>query len=791
MKKTICLLLLSIVMGLFAHEWDFTKEDCGWIAMKALETKVTSDGLELTFNGEQLSLWCEKMDFSPKDLEYLELRYVAEGEVKGNGGNMFFGTKAVPKINNDAKFFMPAIVADGKEHTAYTMLSEGRSKDAWRNAETIFSMRLNLATRFTGRMLLKSIRLLSREELRSDKKWPPVNSKEWVFNGTNAGWDKSRNLNATEAPDGLVLDLTGSHSNIEVRGIEVAPKGADFMQIEYVAREIPASTTGQLYFATETVPALREAAKFAVGSLKGDGKPHTHFINLHNGKAGELWENAKAITRLRLDLVNQFPGKVKITAIRLVDGELYWKEQEKKYSHLGIPARINSELPETSSAGGSKPVQNSDASGFTSPMTSPEGGSKHQGTNYLRTVFFLEAIPEINLLQTVCDDKLVAVWLNGRKIDHQWSAYWRNGDSVEIPKEFFKTGKNALCMAYENASGIGGLMLDLQMVFSNGRHQVVTPAEGVGFTEQPDADWTKPEYDCKWAKVETFPGPPASPWTNVIPQYTTISSLNGNVEVTCRVINECEVEATFRGAPALAGTEIIHGTYTTANSALTRSISGTIHELGGVLHPDGSVTIRFSPTNMTLYGPAQQGKWSFGVYGRSTTGNRVVEVSSPERVVPGETAVLKLARTVAGPVPMLNGKPFYFNILTCHQYKQQFSVPSGMEGKNSPFNVVAARAGGSWETDWWKGPDQYDFSGVDRMLSRLMDLYPDSMLGVYVWCQPATWYEKLYPDRISRANDGSKYAYYVSTVTFSDPDVRADAQRALTAFVNHCEKYFG
>ena len=748
------------------------------------------EGLELTFNGECPSLLCKKMNFSPKGFEYLELKYIAEGGLKGNSGNLLFGTKTVPNFNDNAKFYMPAIVADGREHTAYVMLFYGRGQEAWKSAEAVTSMRLELASRFTGRLLVKSIRLLSRDGVRASLKWPPADSKEWVLNGTNAGWDKTRNLTATETPDGLVLDLTGPHSNIEIRDIEIAPHGADFMQIDYVATGIPASTNGQLYFATDTAPALSESAKYAVGSLKGDGQPHTLFINLHNGKAGELWEKAKSITRLRLDLVNQFPGKIRITAIRLVDGELYWKDLEKKYAPLGIPVRIPSEIPEKP-AETSKVVLDSNAPQFASPMTSPAGGSKYQGINYLRTDFTLEAIPDLNLLQTVCDDKVEAIYLNGHKLDHKWSSYWRNEDSVEIPRELFRIGKNALCMAYENASGIGGLMLDLQMVLPNGRHLVVTPAEGIGSTEKPDQDWTTPEYECKWPKVETRPGPPASPWTNAIPRYISIKTLNGKVEITGRVIKECEVEVTFRGTPPLSETERIYGNYTTANGTLVCSLSGTIQELDGALNPDGCVTIRFSPYKMTLYGPAHQGCWSFGVYERSASGQKVLEVASPERAVPGENAVLKLSRTATGPVPMLNGNPFYFNILTSHQYKHQFTVSSGMEGKGSPFNVVAVRAGGASETDWWKGPDQYDFSGVDRMLSQLMELYPDSMLGVYVWCHPANWYEKLYPERISRADDGSKVGYYVSTVTFSDPDVRADAQRALTAFVTHCEKYFG
>ena len=791
MRNTICFLLLVMAMGLCAQEWDFTQGNSGWKPAKNLEMKETPEGLELTFNGEYPCFLGENMEFSSAEYDYLELKYVAEGKVENNGGIMFFGTKAVPKLNEDAKFYMPGIVADGKEHTALTTLFSGKGTPIWKNNETIVtSIRLDLVSRFKGKMLLKSIRLLSRDGLRAAKKWPPVNSKEWVFNGTNAGWDKTRNLTATLTPDGMELDLTGTYSNIEIREIEVAPQGADFMQIDYVATGIPSATSGQLFFATDTAPVLNEAAKFAVGSLKGDGKPQTHFVNLHNGGAGKLWENAKAITGMRLDLVNQFPGKVLIKSIRLVDGELYWKERDKKYAHLGISARIKSEMPDVSAVQ-SRIMQDPNAPKFASPMTSPAGGSYFQGINYIRTEFTLDAIPVKNLLQSMCDDQIAELYLNGNKVQNKWSDFWRTEDSLEIPKEYFKTGKNALCVAYENTGSIGGLMLDLQLVLPNGQYLVVTPAQGVGTTKKPAEEWTNLDFECTWEKVETRPGPPASPWTNTIPEYTSIKALNGKVELALRPLEECDVEVTFRSTTPFAEDDKFFGKYTTLGGSLISNVSGTIKELGGKLNADGSAVIRFSPYKMPLYGVSQKGRWTFGIYGRSSEGQYTIEVASPERVVPGKAAVLKLAQTPTGPVPMLNGKPFYFNILTSHQYKQQFSVHSGMEGKNSPFNVVVIRAGGAAETDWWKGPDKYDFAALDRTLSQLMYLYPDSMLGIYVWCHPSNWYERLYPDRISKANDGTKYGYYVSTVTFSDPDVRADAQRALTAFVNHCEKYFG
>ena len=152
----------------------------------------------------------------------------------------------------------------------------------------------------------------------------------------------------------------------------------------------------------------------------------------------------------------------------------------------------------------------------------------------------------------------------------------------------------------------------------------------------------------------------------------------------------------------------------------------------------------------------------------------------------GEKAVLRLAQTAHGSVPMLNGKPFFFNVLTL----DSFQVATGMEGAGSPFNVVASRAGGL-NPEWWIGPGQYDFTTLDRQLNFALANYPDAMLGLYVWCQPGLWYGRTYPERLSRDENGNTSGYYVSTISFSNPEYRADAEEALAALVEHCETYFG
>ena len=132
-------------------------------------------------------------------------------------------------------------------------------------------------------------------------------------------------------------------------------------------------------------------------------------------------------------------------------------------------------------------------------------------------------------------------------------------------------------------------------------------------------------------------------------------------------------------------------------------------------------------------------------------------------------------------------------ITSIHPYFPGRTLPTGMEGEGSPFNVVACRVGGNGSSaDWWHGPGQYDFTTLDWTISSLMKEFPTSMIGLYLWCHPGPWYSEMFPERMAMDQDGNICkGYYVSMVSFSDKDMQDDTLNAVAALVDHCEKYFG
>ena len=105
---------------------------------------------------------------------------------------------------------------------------------------------------------------------------------------------------------------------------------------------------------------------------------------------------------------------------------------------------------------------------------------------------------------------------------------------------------------------------------------------------------------------------------------------------------------------------------------------------------------------------------------------------------------------------MVNDKPFYPIQFDVYYERSE----DGMSGSESPINVRTFLAGGM-AVNWWIGPDQYDFSALDKHISMLIEKYPTAYLSAKVWCQPNHWYDKVYPGRISKQSDGENFPYYV------------------------------
>ena len=603
----------------------------------------------------------------------------------------------------------------------------------------------------------------------------------WEFPQAASQWTQLRRLAAVAEADCVRLEVLERDSGLGIEHIALEASQIGGFSVEYRAAEFAEGTSGQLYYATAVTPTFSQEQVLMVPSLVTDGQWHTLKV-----VADETWRGADTVTALRLDLVDQCPGKIWLRQVRALP-------VEKSRAELrGIPSQVPLELGDKQ-PNWSYLRYDESAPRFVSPMTAPSGGFEFVGECFLRREFELAQPVKRALLAVSCDDRMVAAYLNGRPLTAKWSSSWRNSNLVEIEPEIFRLGHNALCIRYLNSGLLGGVMADLQIVDASGEFQVVT-LEGAkgGFGTEPPREWSDPEVFCDWPTVETRPGAPTPPW-RYTPEYR---SIDPNLpEVAVRPVQwtpeRCAVE--FRCTPKCTEDEVFYLRLMDENGTLLGYRSGKLAEFESEMLENGSIRVHFDLNGLGVrYGAATRLHWQFGIYGRRMTGQAEEWQELPERPLPGGAVSLAVERTPNGPRTLLNGRPFYMVSMNI----EHLETPTGMEGASSPCNVITSRAGGFMPAacQWWVGPDQYDFAVVDRQLSFAAEQYPEAWLGLYVWCHPGKWYAEMFPERLAVQDDGNVVEARLAAgcpVAFSNEEYRRDAERAVRALVAHCEKYFG
>ena len=609
-----------------------------------------------------------------------------------------------------------------------------------------------------------------------------VELPSWEFPQGAAQWSQLRRLMVVAEADCLRLDLLDRDSGLGIEGLSLSAEEIGAISVEYRAEGFQVTTTGQLYYATAEAPEFTAERFLNVPSLTTDGKWHTLTIPTDGP-----WQSAGTVAKLRLDLVDQFPGTLWLRKNRALP-------VEKSRAELrGIPTQVAVELG-TREAQWIKDLYDPKAERFVSPMTAPSGGGfEHVGYAYLRKEFELETSVKAAMLVTSCDDQMQWVVLNGYRPEVKWNDYWKKSDVVMLSPDEFKIGRNLLCMKYLNGGGLGGVMADLQIVDTEGRFHVVTLEGAQGyFGAEPSVAWTTLDYVCEWPIAETRPGAPEAPW-RFTPVYKSIDPQRPQVEARVEKWDNEVGVVVFQCSDEWKEDEVLYARMSNDSGSLLWYASGTAEELQAEKMAKDALRVRFDLSSAGLrYGGPTCVNWQCGVYGRKAIG----EASEfwqelGERPLTGPSVSLKVEQTPQGPRPVLNGQPFYFISLNV----EHLDVPTGMEGTGSPCNVITTRAGGFMPaSNWWIGPDEYDFSVVDRQLSFCAEKYQDAWLGLYIWCHPGKWYAEMYPERLAVQDDGNVVDPHLAAgcpVSFSNEEYRRDAERAVRALVRHCEFYFG
>jgi len=780
MRKTIWAALLLVLCGtvqLFADvHYNFINSDANWKGRRYVKSVNTAEGLQLTVTGIHPNIGISKINIPSAKAKYLLVEYKLTGADAKDVGRLFFATAEEPALAENKKIVFSALIPDGQWHRQVINVSNHKK---WRESSAITALRYDFMCKAAGVLTIRKISVV--------EVIPPESCPVYDFTKGTHGWTSYRNAVGKVTPEGLHLTIKGTHANLANYNLNLDPASCQALEVTFKAENYPNKRAFmRVYFGTAKDPVLDEKKKINVGFVVADGKWHTLKINANTTSGGRnLWFDGGAITKLRIDFAEQNGGTIIFKSIKpVVHRESTWrKELEKKGVPMKVPVALG-KTPKNSIAA----VFDKNMPFFESKMAAPAGRITARGAVFLRREFILpQGAIKTAYFQCVADDRITRLYINGEEVKHRWQSSWQRSDNIEVGK-LLKPGKNVLALEYFNDGWLGGVMFDLSVLFADKSFINITTENTLAAMGRVPANWYKNDFvvTADFTPAELIDGPPNEPWTSVVPIYRNLRPPVGKVQVKKVDCNKFTVKAVFAITPKVSGDEVFFANIKKADGGLIAFKSGSAEDLAVKKLDDQHVEVNFGNFDLPEYGGKIDVPLELGIYNHDNTAIKGQRFVCAARPYPGKNITLKAVQTANGPVPMKDGKPFFFNILTVNRPQ----VATGLEGKNSPFNIVVFRAGGLREI-WWVGPDQYDFTEIDRKLNQFIKAYPDSMLGIYLWCHPGTWYERVYPERISRQANGSIMRYYTATVSFSDPEVRRDAAKAVAAFVKHCEENFG
>ncbi len=93
----------------------------------------------------------------------------------------------------------------------------------------------------------------------------------------------------------------------------------------------------------------------------------------------------------------------------------------------------------------------------------------------------------------------------------------------------------------------------------------------------------------------------------------------------------------------------------------------------------------------------------------------------------------------------------------------------------------------------WTGPETYDFTRLDRLLSDYVAMDTNALFIGRILLTPGAWLAQQFPDEVSRRDDGSLAGMFGTNgnPSFSSTVYRDLSHKAMTALITHLEEKFG
>ncbi len=320
--RTQWLMLVSLCAALGAAETAFDFRDGGthgWEARRGLELTPGASGLVMKILSPGCELMKSGLGLQAASCDTVEIRYRAVFPAPVRSGGYLFFAAAGQAFAEERKFYLPKLVADGQPQRIVVGFRQLRGGEkAWRGCGVIDQVRLDITNDAPGQVELLSVRFTTAARLSREN---ADQATTWRFPQDAGRWSRQRHLERQATREGLCLKIFGYDSNIEHPELCIDAAKYRRIRIEYKATGLPRKTSGEIFFATEAHPAYADGWYFRIPSLQVDGKWHRLTLDAEKDipAGGKLWTGI--VRKLRLDLVNEFPGEIVLRNIEVLPAE--------------------------------------------------------------------------------------------------------------------------------------------------------------------------------------------------------------------------------------------------------------------------------------------------------------------------------------------------------------------------------------------------------------------------------------------------------------------------------------
>ena len=382
-------------------------------------------------------------------------------------------------------------------------------------------------------------------------------------------------------------------------------------------------------------------------------------------------------------------------------------------------------------------------------------------------------------------DDHYTLWVNGAKV-REGGFWWRTTDRSDLTA-LLHEGRNVMAARVDNAADPGGWLMELTLVYRDGRTVTIGSNRAWRFAAQEQPGWTDAEFDDRaWRPCAELGRPPlAAPWgflPHAYEGYRTPVALVGTrapVRLASGAPISVELVASVRER---APDNLAFVVRLQRGKEVVAERTWALDPPARSWRPGTPVRVRVSDLTVPRFAPSGEYTLAYGIartrLGSGPDGFIVRSVRVDGRDARRRRADVRIAPHRGAPALYIDGRPTFPMWLFQWRILRQDAIAFARAGfRVYTFDLPLG----------WVGPDRYDYGEVDRVFLDLLEADPQALCMPRVTVSAPGWWIDAHPEEAVRFADGTGWVSNglggTKHESFASEAWRAEAGAALEKLV--------